>query len=159
MKEYDITRGFTYMYFDGEADWVFGHGLSYTTFDYSNLKIAGTIPTGAMTVTADIRNSGKRAGDEVVQLYVRDVEASVKRPKKQLMAFDRISLRPGETHTVSFTVAPDRLAFWDEKRRAWIVEPGAFEVMVGSSSADVRLKGEIKASTLGQWRPAQIPGS
>lgn len=159
MKEYDITRGFTYMYFDGDVDWVFGHGLSYTTFDYSNLKIAGTIPTGAMTVTADIRNSGKRAGDEVVQLYVRDVEASVKRPKKQLMAFDRITLRPGESRTVSFTVAPDRLAFWDEKRRAWIVEPGAFEVMVGSSSADVRLTGEIKASTLGQWTPVQIPAS
>ena len=155
MKEYDITRGFTYMYFDGEADWAFGHGLSYTTFDYSNLRITGSIPSGALTVSADVRNSGKRPGDEVVQLYVRDVEASVKRPKKQLMAFERLSLRPGDTRTVSFTVAPDRLAFWDEKRKAWIVEPGTFEVMVGSSSADVRLKGEIKASTTGQWPPAR----
>ena len=97
MKEYDITRGFTYMYFDGEVDWAFGHGLSYTTFEYSNLKVAGTIPGGPLTVTADIRNSGKRAGDEVVQLYVRDVEASVKRPKKQLMAFERINLRSGRS--------------------------------------------------------------
>jgi beta-glucosidase len=155
MKEYDITKGFTYMYFDGPVDWAFGHGLSYTTFDYSNLTIAGTIPSGPLTVTAAIRNSGTRAGDEVVQLYVRDVDASVKRPKKQLMAFERISLRPGEARNVRFTVSPDRLAFWDEKRKAWIVEPGAFEVMVGSSSADVRLKGEIKASSPGQWTPAE----
>ena len=155
MKEYDITKGFTYMYFDGEPDWVFGHGLSYTSFDYSNLKVGGTVPSGPLSITADIRNSGKRAGDEVVQLYVRDVEASVKRPKKQLMAFERISLRPGETRSVSFTVAPERLAFWDERRKAWVVEPGAFEVMVGSSSADIRLKGEIKATTPGQWPAAQ----
>ena len=75
------------------------------------------------------------------------------------MAFERISLRPGESRTVSFTVSPERLAFWDEKRKAWVLEPGAFEVMVGSSSADVRLKGEIRASTLRQWTPNQVPGS
>jgi beta-glucosidase len=155
MGEYEITKGFTYMYFDGEVQWAFGHGLSYTTFEYANLKVAGSIPAGPLTVAADIKNSGTRAGDEVVQVYVRDVEASVKRPRKQLMAFERVSLRPGETRTVSFSVSPERLGFWDEKRKAWIVEPGAFEVMVGSSSADVRLKGEIKASTLGQWTPAQ----
>jgi beta-glucosidase len=159
MKEYDITKGFTYMYFDGEPDWVFGHGLSYTSFDYSNLKVGGAVPGGPFSVTVDVRNSGKRGGDEVVQLYARDVEASVKRPKKQLMAFERISLRPGEARTVSFTVSPERLAFWDEKRKAWVVEPGAFEVMVGSSSADIRLKGEIKASALRQWTPGQVPGS
>ena len=145
MKEYDITKGFTYMYFDGDVEWAFGHGLSYTAFEYSNLRMTGTIPSGALTVAADVRNIGKRAGDEVVQLYVRDVDASVKRPKKQLMGFERINLRPGETRTVSFTLSPERLAFWDEQRKAWIVEPGAFEVMVGSSSADVRLKGETKA--------------
>jgi beta-glucosidase len=144
------------MYFDGPLDWAFGHGLSYTTFDYSTLNVTGAIPNGPLTVTAVIRNTGKRGGDEVVQLYVRDVDARVKRPKKQLMAFERITLGPGEARTVSFTVSPERLAFWDEKRNAWIVEPGAFEVMVGSSSADVRLRGEIKAATLGQWRPADI---
>jgi beta-glucosidase len=155
MSEYDITKGFTYMYVDGDVDWVFGHGLSYTTFEYSNLQIAGSIPRGPLTVTADIRNKGTRAGDEVVQLYVRDVEASVRRPAKQLMGFSRVSLRPGETRTVSFTVAPERLGFWDEKRSAWVVEPGAFEVMIGSSSADVRLKGEVKAAARGEWTPAQ----
>jgi beta-glucosidase len=157
MKEYDITKGFTYMYFDGNVEWAFGHGLSYTTFDYSNLSVTGTMPTGPLTITAQIRNTGSRAGDEVVQLYVRDVDASVKRPKKQLMGFERVSLRPGETRSVSFTVSPERLAFWDEKRQAWIVEPGAFEVMVGSSSADVRLKAEIKAASPGRWTTAQVP--
>jgi beta-glucosidase len=150
MSEYDITKGFTYMYFNGDVDWAFGHGLTYTTFEYSKLKVAGNTPQGPLTVTADIRNSGTRAGDEVVQLYLRDVEASVTRPKRQLMAFERISLRPGETRTVSFTVAPERLGFWDEKK-GWIVEPGAFEVMIGSSSADVRLRGEITASTVRRW--------
>jgi len=155
MNEYDITKGFTYMYFAGAAEWPFGHGLSYSTFEYSALKINGTIPAGSLTVSADIRNTGKRPGDEVVQLYVRDVDASVKRPKTQLMAFERVSLRPGESRSVSFTLAPHRLAFWDEKRKAWIVEPGAFEIMVGGSSADVRLKGEIKAAAAGQWTPAE----
>jgi beta-glucosidase len=155
MNEYDITRGFTYMYFDGEPDWVFGHGLSFTRFEYSNLTVAGDVPRGPLAVAADIRNTGTRAGDEVVQLYVRDVEASVKRPKKQLVGFERISLRPGEQRTVRFTISPERLGFWDEARKAWIVEPGAFDVLVGSSSADVRLKGEIKASTLGRWTAAQ----
>ena len=143
------------MYFDGAVDWAFGHGLSYTTFDYSNLKMTGTIPTGPLTVTADVRNSGTRAGDEVVQLYVRDVEASVKRPKKQLMAFERISLPPAQSRTVSFTVRAGAAGFWDEQRRAWIVEPGAFEVMVGSSSADVRLKAETAASSSGRWTAAE----
>jgi beta-glucosidase len=155
MKEYDITKGFTYMYFDGAVDWAFGHGLSYTTFEYSNLRITGAIPDGPLSVTAAIRNTGTRAGDEVVQLYVRDVDASVKRPRKQLMAFERISLRPGEMRNVSFTVSPERLAFWDEKRKLWILEPGAFEIMVGGSSAEVRLKGEIKASSPGQWTPEE----
>ena len=156
MKESDITEGFTYMYFDGEPDWVFGHGLSYTTFEYANLKVGGSSSGGPLSVTADVRNSGKRAGDEVVQLYVRDVEASVKRPKKQLMAFERISLRPGEHAPSASPCRRRRLAFWDEKRKAWMVEPGAFEVMVGSSSADVRLKERSKASTPAQWTPAEV---
>ncbi len=143
MKEYDITKGFTYMYFEGEPDYVFGHGLSYTSFDYTNLRVSHKVPGGALDVLIDVRNSGRRAGDEVVQLYVRDVEASVKRPAKQLIGFERISLRPGETKTVSFSISPERLAFWDENTKAWIVEPGAFEVMVGGSSADIRLQDQF----------------
>jgi beta-glucosidase len=71
------------------------------------------------------------------------------------MGFERISLAPGETRKVSFTLSPERLAFWDQKRNAWVVEPGSFEVMVGGSSADVRLRGEIRAASPGQWTPAE----
>jgi beta-glucosidase len=154
MTEYDITKGFTYMYFDGKPDYVFGHGLSYTNFDYTNLQISSNVPRGQLDVHVDVQNSGRRAGDEVVQLYVRDIEASVKRPARQLAGFERIHLGPGDRKTLSFTVPPDRLAFWDESKKAWVVEPGAFEVMVGSSSADIRLKGEFKAATAGRWTAA-----
>lgn len=155
MKEYDITKGFTYMYFDGEPDHAFGHGLSYTTFDYSNLKISSDVPGGRLDIHMDVRNSGQRAGDEVAQVYVRDVEARVKRPAKQLVGFERIPLKPGQTKTVSFSVPAARLAFWDEKTRAWAVEPGAFDVMVGSSSADIRLRGQFYVATPGRWTPGE----
>jgi beta-glucosidase len=137
MNEYDITKGFTYMYFEGRPDYAFGHGLSYTSFDYTNLMVSRG--PASLTVRVTVRNSGARAGDEVVQVYVRDVDASVKRPAKQLVAFERVSLKPRETRTLDFAVASDRLAFWDERNTAWVVEPGVFEVMVGGSSADLRL--------------------
>jgi beta-glucosidase len=153
MNEYDITKGFTYMYFEGEPDYVFGHGLSYTTFEYTGLNISNDVPGGPLAVRLDVRNTGQRAGDEVVQLYVRDVEASVKRPSKQLVAFERIRLQPAETQTVSFSVPSEQLAFWDMSKSAWVVEPGALEVMVGSSSSDIRLKEQIQVATPGQWTP------
>jgi beta-glucosidase len=153
MEETDITKGFTYMYYDGEAVYPFGHGLSYTTFDYSNLGLsAKQIPgDGQIAVRVDVRNSGGRAGDEVVQLYVRDVEASLKRPKRELRGFERVSLMPGETRTVSFWVPAEKLSFYDESKKAFVVEPGAFEIMVGSSSEDIRAKAQFDVSSPGQW--------
>jgi beta-glucosidase len=153
MEEYDVTKGFTYMYLEGQPVYPFGHGLSYTAFDYSNLSIsASQIPaSGQVIVHVDVQNSGKRAGDEVVQLYVRDVEASVKRPKKELRGFERISLKPGEKKTVSFSLPAEKLSFYDTNKKAFVVEPGAFEVMVGSSSEDIRAKGQFNVNTPGQW--------
>ena len=115
----------------------FGHGLSYTTFTYSAPRLsAAAIPaTGSITIEVDVMNSGQRAGDEVVQLYVRDDVASVTRPVKELRGFARITLEPGERRTVSFTLAPDDLAFYDVQMRR-VVEPGAFTVWAGTSSAD-----------------------
>jgi beta-glucosidase len=147
MNEYDISKGFTYMYFDGEPDYVFGHGLSYTKFEYTNLKISGNVAGGQLDVRVNVRNSGTRAGDEVAQLYVRNVEARADRPKKRLVAFERIHLAPGETKTVSFAVSSDRLAFWDATKKAWLVDPVALEVMVGGSSADIRLRDQFRAGT------------
>ena len=117
----------------------FGHGLSYTTFTYANLRLSSTQIRAAdsLVVQVDVTNSGQRAGDEVVQLYVRDDVASVTRPVRELRGFERVSLRPGETRTVSFTLRPADLAFYD-LQMAHVVEPGFFTVWTGTSSQDER---------------------
>jgi beta-glucosidase len=144
-SQYDITKGFTYMYFAGKPQFAFGHGLSYTTFRYSGLKLSqARIPAdGQVTVNLAVENTGARAGDEVVQLYVHDVAASVKRPAKELRGFQRVSLNPKEKKLVAFTLPASDLAFYDEKARKFVVEPGAFDVMIGSSSEDIRLRGRL----------------
>jgi beta-glucosidase len=116
----------------------FGYGLSYTRFKISNLQLsAPRINTnGKLTVTVDVENTGRQAGDEVVQLYIRDVVASMTRPVKELKGFQRISLQPGEKKKVEFTLGPEHLGFWNREMR-YVVEPGEFRVMVGSDSVDV----------------------
>ena len=142
MMDYDIRRGRTYMYFSGEPQYAFGHGLSYTTFSYANLGAgAETMPRdGATVVEVDVSNTGGRAGDEVVQLYVRYPQSKVERPLKQLRGFRRITLEAGRTVTVSLPLAARDLAYWDTASRSWKVEPGPVEVMVGGSSADADLR-------------------
>jgi len=132
-----------------EALFPFGHGLSYTRFEYSNLKVN---PPGivvgesdfSVTVSVDVRNTGKRKGAEVVQVYVKDVECSVQRPNKELKGFEKVYLEPGEKKTISIKLNRDAFAFYDSDRRHWVVEPGEFEIMVGSSSKDIRLKKPLK---------------
>jgi beta-glucosidase len=125
--------------------WEFGYGLSYTKFEYANLNLsAKEIGTrGSVEVSADVSNVGNRAGQEVVQLYINDAVASVTRPVKELKGFQKISLEPGEKKTVRFTLTPEELAFYDQAmvRR---VEPGTFNVMVGSSSEQIRLRGSFE---------------
>lgn len=116
----------------------FGHGLSYTTFEYSNIQTQVTSSTSAV-VSVDIQNTGNRPGHEVVQLYIHDEYSSVVRPVKELKRFQRIPLKPGEKRTVTFKLEKDAFAFYDEKTEEWIVEPGDFKIMVGSSSADIRV--------------------
>lgn len=119
----------------------FGHGLSYTTFEYSNLAVSPAVqnPRGNIEVKVDITNTGKVKGDEVVQLYVKDLLSSVTTYEMQLRGFERITLMPGEKKTVTFTLKPDDIALLD-KNMNWTVEPGEFEVLLGSSSADIRVK-------------------
>jgi beta-glucosidase len=123
----------------------FGHGLSYTRFEYANLRIepARVAPHGRVTIAADVKNVGSRAGDEVVQLYVHDVAASVTRPVQELRGFQRVSLEPGEQVTVSFDLAMNSLGFYNRDME-FVVEPGAIEIMVGGSSADIHLKGTFE---------------
>jgi beta-glucosidase len=125
--------------------YAFGHGLSYTSFEYSNLRVnpAVQLPQGDVEVSVDVANVGKRAGDEVVQLYVKDKVSSVTQYEMLLRGFERISLAAGEKRTVRFVLHPDDLALLD-KNMNWVVEPGVFEVMVGSSSVDIRVKGEFE---------------
>jgi beta-glucosidase len=116
---------------------AFGHGLSYTTFAYSDLRIQVRDITAPIKVAVEVRNVGERAGDEVVQLYYRDEVASVARPQRMLLGFTRLSLVPGQARCVTFTVHPSRLAFYDPSMR-FVTEPGAFTFSVGASSADIR---------------------
>jgi beta-glucosidase len=148
--EYDVTQGFTYMYLNGAPLYAFGHGLSYTSFDYSNLRLSEkSLPTdGKLTVSIDVQNTGKRAGDEVAQLYVREVNPVVKRPAKELRGFQRVALQPGETRTLTFTVPAAKLAYWDETTHAFVVNPGAFDILVGASSEDIHESARITVSHL-----------
>jgi beta-glucosidase len=145
MMDYDVRNGRTYMYFDGEPLYPFGFGLSYTTFDYANLR---TSPQslkidGEMDVLVDVTNTGDRAGEEVVQLYVRHLESQVSRPRQELKGFVRIALMAGETRPVTFTLPAGTLSYWDAENNRFVVEPGQIELRVGGSSADVRRKKTI----------------
>src|SRR6266478_1726876 len=115
----------------------FGYGLSYTQFRLSNLQLSATRirPDGRVTVSFEVENTGQRTGDEVVQLYIRDVAASVTRPVQELKGFQRITLRPGEKRRIEFMLMPEHLGFYNREMR-FVVEPGQFKVMVGTSSAD-----------------------
>jgi beta-glucosidase len=127
------------------ALYYFGHGLSYTTFTYNNLRISPLVqnPRGEVTVSVDVKNSGAREGDEVVQLYTRDLVSSVTTYEKNLRGFERVRLLPGETKTVSFVLKPEALALWDRSMH-FVVEPGKFRVMIGSGSEDIRLHAEFE---------------
>ena len=126
------------------ALYYFGHGLSYTKFSYSNLKISPTKQqaNGLVTVTLEVKNTGSREGVEIVQLYTRDLVSSVTTYEKNLRGFARVSLRPDETKMISFRLTPADLSLWDRNMK-FVVEPGLFRVMIGASSEDIRLSGEF----------------
>jgi beta-glucosidase len=127
------------------ALYYFGHGLSYTTFTYSNLQISPRQQTvgGKISISVDVKNTGSRAGTEVVQLYTRDMVSSVTTYEKNLRGFERVELKPGETRSLKFVLASPDLALWDRNMR-FVVEPGTFRVMIGSSSEDIRISGEFE---------------
>ena len=124
----------------------FGFGLSYTTFSYQNLMINKKIIRNddVIKVSIDVTNSGKVQGKEIVQLYIQDVESSVERPTKELKRFEKVFLLPNETKTVMFELKKEDFSFYSETVNSWIVENGAFNILVGSSSRDIRLQGEIE---------------
>ena len=126
-------KGRTYRFMEAEPLYRFGYGLSYTSFKYSKLTIRAT--KSGYDVRADVKNTGKLAGDEVVQLYIRDVEASVPVPRRHLEGFQRIHLKPGQKKTVSFILRSEQLVCYDDNGKPFI-EPGEFEISVGGGQPD-----------------------
>ena len=152
-SDYDIRKGRTYMYRNSTKDnskisevlYPFGFGLSYTQFSYGKLEIlTKTIDAkGTIKARVKVKNSGLRAGDEVIQLYAHDEKSSVQRPEKQLVCFERIHLLPNESKEVDLEFPAKDLAFWSVATNSFVVEPGAFKLMVGSSSVNILSTGKI----------------
>jgi beta-glucosidase len=144
--DYDM-KGRTYRYFGGQPLYPFGHGLSYTRFEYSDLRIDRTVAaaTDPIGVSVTVKNAGARKGDEVVQLYARAEKPRRPMPIKELRGFERLTLAPGEQRRVSFRAVPaEAFAYYDEGRQAFAVEPGDYELQVGASSNDIRLAGRVR---------------
>ena len=125
---------------------AFGHGLSYTAFAVGNVKADRTTlaPNGSIRISADVTNTGDRAGAEVVQLYIGDEQSSLPRPVKELKGFQKVSLNPGQTQTVTFEITPGMLQYYDDAKGAWVAEPGAFTSYVGAASDDIRCTVEFE---------------
>lgn len=161
----------SYLYYQGEGDRVeyregvfvgyryydtkkmdvlfpFGHGLSYTTFTYSNMKVSAESirDTDTLTVSLDVTNSGERDGKEIVQLYVSAKNSSVIRPVKELRGFEKVALKAGETKTVTFTLDKRAFSYWETKIHDWYAETGAYEILAGASSRDIRLSSQVQVT-------------
>ena len=146
MMDYDIRHGRTYMYFRDTPLYPFGYGLSYTTFAYRGLKTnRGSLSsTGKIDVNVIVKNTGRRPGDEVVQLYVKHLNSKVARPLKELKAFTRIHLGAQEERVVTLSVPASRLAYWSVQTNGWVVEKDRVEIIVGGSSVDERLRKTVQ---------------
>jgi beta-glucosidase len=144
-NEYDVSKGYTYQYFKGEPLYAFGRGLSYTRFQYSHAQVSAPVmpATGSVQVSFDVTNIGGRAGSDVAQLYSHQRKSVTYQPISTLRAFQRVSLAPGETRHVSFTLPASQLAYYSMVRKSFTVEPGDFDLMIGSASDDIRLRARV----------------
>ena len=144
--DYDIKHGRTYMYLREDPLYPFGHGLSYTTFSYKNLKLSDSqlLPNKAVTLTMEVANTGHVAGSEIVQFYVQ-AGGERQRPAKQLAGFHRVDLQPGESQTITFSLPHDHIAlrYWDEDKEQFAYDPGNVGLLIGASSADIRLQSGV----------------
>ena len=135
-------RSDDYLNLTGEPLFPFGHGLSYTTFEYGKAEIdKKVVQQGeSLRVRIPVTNTGNRSGAEIVQLYVSDLKSSLPRPKKELKGFKKVDLQPGESQIVEFEIDESKLSYFDDKKHAWVAEPGKFEILIGASSSDIRSK-------------------
>ena len=132
----------TYRYFSGKPLYAFGHGLSYTKFDYKSgkLKSKKIAANGTVKVSFTVKNSGKCDGDDVAQVYYRHVDSKVPQPKLALCGFARVHLKQGESEKVTIKIPAERLRYWDTEKKQYMIEPGKYEILVGAASDDIRLK-------------------
>jgi beta-glucosidase len=144
----DVNYTSSYIDLPNSPKFAFGHGLSYTTFEYSNLKFSKKSMTKneQITVSFDLKNTGKYAGEEVAQLYLRQMVSQPVRPVKELKGFEKVMLQPGETKTITFTIDKEKLAFYNDQLER-ITEPGEFRLMIGSASDDIRLQDSFNLVT------------
>jgi beta-glucosidase len=149
MMDYVLRDGRTYMYFKGEPLYPFGFGLSYTTFKYSNGQVsAQSLPSNEqITVSVDVTNTGKREGDEVVQLYVKHSDSKIVWPTQELRGFQRVRLKPGETKTVKLPLAAKSLGYFNEAQGKFVVVQEPVVLRIGSSSADIRIEQKITVTS------------
>lgn len=140
IDEYDVSKGFTYMYLKGEPLYPFGHGLSYTTTKFSNFSLSKTAatPEETLTATVTVQNIGKRDGAEVVQIYAKEPQGKVIKPRVRLAAFQRVELKAGERKTITIPVEVARMRYWDETKHAFAADPGTYQLCAGTSCESLR---------------------
>ncbi len=148
MMDYNIRHGRTYMYMKDKPLYPFGYGLSYTTFKYSGMKVSSSKlkKDGEISVSVDVTNTGKLAGDEVVQLYIQFPGSVIERPIKELRGFKRINILPGETKTVRIPLKAKDLAYWNTSQHRFVVEDGKINLQLGASSEDIKLEKTINVA-------------
>jgi beta-glucosidase len=151
-EDYEISKGRTYMYARDNVTYPFGYGLSYTSFEYSNLRLRQV--DEVVTATLDVCNIGPMDGDEVVQLYVSNLDSKVYQPIRQLKAFQRVSIPRGQTKTLELSFELSDLAWWDEVKQAYVINPGRYAVQLGQSSATIHLQQimSLSASDVSAWK-------
>jgi beta-glucosidase len=142
MMDYDIQHARTYLYLKQKPLYAFGYGLSYTSFAYSNLAVSSDSlkGDGELSMKVDLKNTGSRSGDEIVQLYVSHIGSKVARPIAELKGFERVGIGAGETKTVTLPLKASDLAYWDDTTKRWTVEADKIELRIGSSSDDIKLR-------------------
>ncbi|MDR5729813.1 MAG: glycoside hydrolase family 3 C-terminal domain-containing protein, partial [Terriglobia bacterium] len=155
MMDYNLLHGRTYMYSKEKPLYPFGYGLSYTTFAYEGVKLSA--PTmnadGSVDVTVKVKNTGSRASDEVVQMYVQHLGSAVTRPRLELKGFERVHIEPGAEKDVTLKLKAHDLAYWDTPNHVWRVEKEQVRVMAGGSSDKLPVHADVQVATAGEFKP------
>jgi beta-glucosidase len=155
MMDYNIRHGRTYMYSKEKPLYAFGYGLSYSTFAYESVRVSAPSAKadGEVQVTVKVKNTGKRGGDEVVQMYVQHLGSAVERPQLELKGFARVHIEPGASKSVVLNLKPRDLSYWDEALHEWRIEKESVRILAGGSSAELPVQAILQVETIGEYKP------